>query len=190
MAGYLAGVEIVKEMLRKYPPSKYPYLYGITGLILKGVEPLGHNSPYSVWLMESYEGKKRQSEVAHDIPTKEEAIAVAYTLEDYLPMEDVYIVDQSDGRTVWRYSINAPTEKKKRYALCYTYYHYTGEPQYDIRSVYFSDSLENVTAVGKRLVEHTGGNNFVIVDRTTKKVLYSFNEVPPEEYEMWGNFYV
>jgi len=191
MAGYLAGVEIVKEMLRKYPPSKYPYLYGITGLILKGVEPLGHNSPYAVKLIEEQDGRRKETFVAYGIPTRDEAIVSAYMLENYPPMIDVLVIDQSNGRVVWQYSVNAEADRSnKRYALCYAFYSYTGEPRYDIKGVYFSDSLENVTAVGKRLVEHTGRNNFVIVDRTTKKVLYSFNEVPPDEYEMWGNFYV
>jgi hypothetical protein len=194
------GLWILKEMLRRYPPSEYPYLYGISGQILKGIETLGHHSPYAVKLIEEeMDGKTKQTFVTYGIPTKEEAIAVAYSLEDYPPMRDVFIIDQSDGRTAWQYTVNAPADRKKRYALCSAFYSYTGEPRYDIRGVYFSDSLEKVMEVGRRIIEHTGERNFLIVDRgeyeerptrIIQRVVYSFSEVPPEEYEMWGNFYV
>jgi hypothetical protein len=184
------GLWILKEMLRRYPPSQYPYLYGLSGQILKGIETSEHHSPYAVKLIEEIDGKTKQTFVSSGIPTKEEAIAVAYSLEDYPPMKDVVVIDQMGGRTVWQYSIDAPLDKNKRYAVCHAYYFYFFEPEYDIKGVYYTNNLEKAIEVGKRLAERPGDKNFLIVDRTTRKVLYSFSDVPPEEYEMWGNFYV
>jgi hypothetical protein len=190
MSGYFAGVEIVKEMLRRYPPSKYTYLYGVSGMILKGRETLGHNSPYAVKLIEERDGRRKETFVTYGIPTREEAIVSAYMLEDYPPMIDVLVIDQFDGRVVWQYTVNAPADRKKRYALCSAFYSYTGEPRYDIRGVYFSDSVQKLMDIGRRVIEHTGERDFLIVDRITKRVVHSFSEVPPEEYQMWGDFYV
>jgi hypothetical protein len=191
MAGYLSGIEIIKEMLRRYPPSQYPHLYGLSGQMLKSVEPLGHNSPYAVKLIEESNGRKKETFVADGIPTRDEAIVYAYMLEDYPPMIDVLIIDQFGGRVVWQYSVNSEADRNnKRYALCYAFYSYTGEPRYDIKGVYFSDSVEKLMDLGRRVIEHTGERDFLIVDRMTKRVVHSFSEVPPDEYEMWGNFYV
>jgi len=190
MAEYF-GVEIIKEMLRRYPPNEYPYLYGLSGQILKGMETLGHNSPYAVKLIEEQDGRRKETFVSYGIPTRDEAIVSAYMLEDYPPMIDVLVIDQHTGRVVWQYSVNAEADRSnKRYALCYAFYSYTGEPRYDIRGVYFSDSIEKLMDVGRRVIEHTGERDFLIVDRMTKRVVHSFSDVPADEYEMWGNFYV
>jgi hypothetical protein len=205
----MAVVPVIYELYRflkeKYPPEKYPYLYGVMAIpetikwteqkvkLLKERWQEHHpsHSPYAVKLIEEeMNGKTKQTFVTFGIPTKEEAIAVAYSLEDYPPMKDVVVIDQMGGRTVWQYSIDAPLDKNKRYAVCHAYYFYFFEPEYDIKGVYYTNNLEKAISVGKRLAERPGDKNFLIVDRTTRKVLYSFSDVPIEEYEMWGNFYV